>query len=87
MYTDGEMSKRPKHTDHEGKDDFAARLYRARDRKRLSQQRLADASGISVAVIHKYEQRQTKNPRASFVMAIARALGVSPAALIPSGAA
>jgi transcriptional regulator with XRE-family HTH domain len=55
---------------------FRDKLRQVRDAKRLSEAKLAEASGVSFAAIHDYGQGR-RRPSFSAVVKLARALGVT----------
>ena len=60
---------------------FAANIRRLRSQKHLSQKALADSVGISVSYVSMLERGQ-RSPPLETVEKVARALNVSPAALL-----
>jgi DNA-binding XRE family transcriptional regulator len=69
-------------TQEEIQEAFAANLVRLRTAAGLTQGQLAERSGVSQPQISQLE-RAAQEPRLSTVLALARALGVEPAALLP----
>lgn len=63
------------------RDKFAANLRAERARKRLTQEQLAERSGVSVASVQNYERGATGVTQES-ACALADALGVTPNDLI-----
>ena len=61
---------------------IAYRLSSLREAAHLSQQEVADRSGLSLSLIAKMEQGRKADPRASTILALAGALGVRPGQLI-----
>jgi transcriptional regulator with XRE-family HTH domain len=61
---------------------FAVRLKELRAASGLSQQQLADASGVPVATLRQYEY-SLRSPSFDAVLALARGLGVSLGAFDP----
>ena len=57
-------------------DDFAKRIKRLREAKRMTQKELADRAGVSQVSIYMYESGET-TPKALVVGKLASALGVS----------
>jgi transcriptional regulator with XRE-family HTH domain len=55
---------------------LATRLRRLRDAAGLSQQKLAERSGLSISLIVQMEAGKRTDPRVSTVRALARALDV-----------
>ncbi len=62
-------------------DRFAANLKSERLRKKLSQEALASKAGLSVSYISMLEREQ-RTPPLDTLESLARALGVSPTALL-----
>jgi transcriptional regulator with XRE-family HTH domain len=62
---------------------LAARLRQLREARKLTQQALATAAGLSVSQITHIEQGRTTDPRMSTLRALAKALVVSLDELIP----
>ncbi len=60
---------------------FAGNVRRLRSKKRLSQKALADKVGISVSYVSMLERGQ-RSPPLETIEKMAKALGVSPAALL-----
>jgi len=60
---------------------FAANVRRLRGKKKLSQKALADKVGISVAAVSMLERGQ-RSPPLETIERMAKALGVTPAALL-----
>jgi transcriptional regulator with XRE-family HTH domain len=60
---------------------FAGNVKRLRSRKNLSQKALADKVGISVSYVSMLERGQ-RSPPLETIEKMARALGVTPAALL-----
>ncbi|MFX5998600.1 helix-turn-helix transcriptional regulator, partial [Acinetobacter baumannii] len=65
------------------KDSFGARLKFFRSKAGLSQQQLADKTGLSRKIISDYEVKLDVIPRDSNLYKIADALGVDSSNLIP----
>ena len=63
--------------------DFASNLRNLRKTKGLTQAQLAEKAGMSNGAIGNYESGKMKNISYATVFNIARALEVSPRALIP----
>ncbi|SJM59447.1 helix-turn-helix domain-containing protein [Gulosibacter sp. 10] len=68
--------------------EFGVNLQRARHEKRLSQERVASAAGISVFTYRKLEKGQSNpgtaaNPRLRTLIALAEVLETSPESLLP----
>ena len=57
-------------------DEFAKRIRRLRESKRMTQKELADRAGVSQVSIYMYESGET-TPKAQVVGKLASALGVS----------
>jgi transcriptional regulator with XRE-family HTH domain len=55
---------------------LADKIQRLRQKKGLSQERLAALVGVSVETIRKIEQKSTTSPGVFLVLDIAKALGV-----------
>jgi transcriptional regulator with XRE-family HTH domain len=55
---------------------FAARLLSLRKAAHMTQQQLATAAGLSISLIHQFEQGSKHDPRLSTLRALAGALGV-----------
>ena len=64
---------------------FGGRLARARECAGISQPRLARAAGISLASVSAYESGRRLECDISTLIALAQALGTSPATLMPAG--
>jgi transcriptional regulator with XRE-family HTH domain len=62
--------------------DFAKRLRRLRQERGITRYRLSKLSGISKEGVSKLELPGS-NPRLSTLLKVAKALGVSPAELLP----
>ena len=60
---------------------FAANVRKLRSKKKLSQKALADKIGISVSYVSMLERGQ-RSPPLETIEKMAKALGVSPAALL-----
>ena len=60
---------------------FAANVRKLRSKKRLSQKALADKIGISVSYVSMLERGQ-RSPPLETIEKMAKALGVTPAALL-----
>ncbi len=60
---------------------FAANVRRLRSKKKLSQKALADKVGISVSYVSMLERGQ-RSPPLETIEKMAKALGVTPAALL-----
>jgi len=60
---------------------FAANVRRLRGKKKLSQKALADKVGISVSYVSMLERGQ-RSPPLETIERMAKALGVTPAALL-----
>jgi len=60
---------------------FAANVRRLRGKKKLSQKALADKVGISVSYVSMLERGQ-RSPPLETIEKMAKALGVTPAALL-----
>jgi XRE family transcriptional regulator, regulator of sulfur utilization len=63
-------------------DEFGQRLERMRRRRVLTQQALAEKSGVSLIQIARLENDVVVNPRANTVRALAKALDIDPAWLL-----
>lgn len=61
---------------------IAYRLQTLREAAGLSQQEVAEKADLSMSLIAKMEQGRKADPRASTLLALARALGVRPGQLI-----
>src|ERR1019366_4186897 len=61
---------------------LTARIKTLRETAGLSQQEVAARGDLSVSLVAKLEQGKKANPRASTLLALARALGVTPGALL-----
>jgi transcriptional regulator with XRE-family HTH domain len=61
---------------------LSARIETLRETAGLSQQEVAARGDLSVSLVAKLEQGKKANPRASTLLALARALGVTPGALL-----
>lgn len=57
-------------------DTFAQRLKRLREKAGLTQQQLADASGLTQGAVCDLERGRRPDPRVSTAAALAKALGV-----------
>lgn len=57
--------------------DIGSRLRSLRESKKLTQQQLATAAGLSLSVLSRIEYGGTPDPRISTLRALAKALGVS----------
>lgn len=60
----------------EKKESFALRLKRLRESAKLSQQELAERSGLSVSLVAQSEQGLRSDPKMSTLLKLAHALGV-----------
>ena len=61
---------------------LSARIKSLRETASLSQQEVAARGDLSVSLVAKIEQGKKANPRASTLLDLARALGVTPGALL-----
>ena len=61
---------------------LSARIKTLRESAGLSQQEVAERGDLSVSLVAKIEQGKKANPRASTLLDLARALGVTPGTLL-----
>jgi transcriptional regulator with XRE-family HTH domain len=66
---------------------FGRQLIWLRRQKRLSQEKLAEQAGLSLAIISSLEQGLRQDPRLSTMVKLARALGVTLDQLVGEAAA
>ncbi|MDK1476154.1 helix-turn-helix domain-containing protein [Streptomyces sp. 549] len=67
---------------HEEQTSIGDRIARLRNRRDLTQERLAEAAGLCVDVVRKLEQGRRQTARLSTINRLARALDVEPSVLI-----
>ncbi|WP_280451524.1 helix-turn-helix transcriptional regulator [Nocardia cyriacigeorgica] len=72
----------PNHTQHR---DLADRLASTRKRRHMTQEELAEASGVSYSTVCKIEQRENLTPRLATLRKLAEALGVTTSVLQGDG--
>lgn len=61
---------------------LSARIKTLRETTGLSQQEVAERGDLSISLVAKLEQGKKADPRASTLLALARALGVTPGTLL-----
>lgn len=62
--------------------DFGERLRRLREKTEFSQRGLSQAAGLSESIVRHYETGRLKSPSERVYKALARALKVTPEALL-----
>jgi transcriptional regulator with XRE-family HTH domain len=66
---------------------FIMNLKSIRDKQKLTQEQLADLSGVDQSTISALETERMKSPSWQIVAKLAKALGVAPEKLFPVNAA